>query len=268
MSYNDRYWIDKQNRAKKAQEHTALMEERYHEEIAKCISMSKIYDGGGEVFKEADNMPKIEVWNTDSVSALYEADMNKGFTGDFCVLNFASYKNPGGMFIQGSKAQEECLCHDSFLYNVLKKFDGTYYEWNRKHLNRALYENRALYTPGVIFDADGKKGIVKADVLTCAAPNFTTYNKYGSGIYREKKAVNSEALYKRIRYIRYVIEHYSDVNTLILGAYGCGVFGQDPEEVALMFKDTFKNSPFDQIVFAIPKGMDEKNYRAFDEVFR
>ena len=37
------------------------------------------------------------------------------------VLNFASFKNPGGMFYNGSSAQEESLCHESFLYNVLKK---------------------------------------------------------------------------------------------------------------------------------------------------
>ena len=36
-----------------------------------------------------------------------------------CALNFASYKNPGGKFMDGSSAQEECLCHESILYEVL-----------------------------------------------------------------------------------------------------------------------------------------------------
>ena len=71
--------------------------------------------------------------------------------GRTAVLNFASYKEPGGKFIDGSRAQEECLCAESYLYNVLKRFQH-YYDWNKhRHLDLAMYRNRALYTPNVVF---------------------------------------------------------------------------------------------------------------------
>lgn len=49
-----------------------------------------------------------------------------------CVLNFASYKKPGGGFINGAIAQEESICHDSTLFNVIssEKFES-YYEDNK-----------------------------------------------------------------------------------------------------------------------------------------
>ena len=94
---------------------------------------------------------KIEVVDMDSVSAIFQYAEN-----NTAVLNFASYKNPGGMFVNGSKAQEECLCHESFLYNVLKE-NQNYYNWNNQHKNRALYLNRALYSPNIKFFHEDKE---------------------------------------------------------------------------------------------------------------
>ncbi len=270
MSYNDRYWIDKQNRAERAQEHTREMERLYHNAIQECIANTKLYAKSVQASATPKGDPKVDVWNMDTVSALYEAtntNTKAGQLGYICVLNFASYKNPGGMFIKGSMAQEECLCHDSFLYNVLREFENDYYNWNREHLNHALYLNRALYTPGVIFDAEGKTEHVEADVLTCAAPNFTTYAKYAKGTMLEKDRKNRLALEDRIIFIRNILTQHPEVRTLVFGAYGCGVFGQDPTETAQIFKERFKSFPADRIIYAVPKGMDEKNWRAFKEIF-
>lgn len=63
--------------------------------------------------------------------------------GKTCVLNFASFKNPGGGFLKGTVAQEEYLCQNSTLYNVLSRFTS-YYEKNR------LSTNDALYSPGIV----------------------------------------------------------------------------------------------------------------------
>ena len=57
--------------------------------------------------------------------------------------------------------------------------------------------------------------------------------------------------------------------TLILGAYGCGVFGQDPRQVANIFKLYLKNinCSFERVIFAIPESPNNKNLKEFKKVF-
>ena len=106
------------------------------------------------------HQPAVIRRNSQGQWLLYRADCTfgirlSGFTdndilslGWFClidfiirktaVLNFASYKHPGGGFIRGSMAQEEALCHESFLYNVLNAFDATFCDYNRTSLGVIL----------------------------------------------------------------------------------------------------------------------------------
>lgn len=254
---NSHYWEDKATRAAIAKEHAAAMTAEYPNMIAQCIDNTHVWSTSGET-KSADLMgqgtPKVLVTGQDTVSALYEhAD------GKTAVLNFASYKFPGGGFLAGSRAQEECLCHESFLYNVLSsnKLRG-FYEWNKQNLNRGLYMNRALYSPGVAFTKDYE---LLADVITCASPNRGVYIDYARG--NERK--NQEELLSRIRFIKAITEK-EGCNTLILGAFGCGVFSQDPEQVALFFKQVFARSSAHKIVYAV-LGWDSKNCKAFRKVF-
>ena len=79
---------------------------------------------------------------------------------------------------------------------------------------------------------------------------------------------NKIALEKRIKFVLDIAKE-NDIKTLILGAYGCGVFGQNPAEVASIFKEYLKNdfNCFDKVIFAIPKNENSKNYEKFIEVF-
>ena len=178
------------------------------------------------------------------------------------VLNFSAYKNPGGMFINGSKAQEECLCHESFLYNVLKEFQLEFYDWNSRHKNKALYLNRGLFSKGVWFFRGDSH--VECCVITCAAPNKSAAQKYQNVSEKE----NIEVLQSRIKFVLDMAK-VNNVDTLILGAYGCGVFGQSPTEVAEIFRECLNTSHkncFSKVIFAIPKGRDN-NLQAFEKVF-
>ena len=246
------YWNRKEELSKKAALHTKEMDRRCGELTNISVVQTKVYgypDRRPHGPFRIDNYPEKIIAETDSVSAIF-----KYFEGRTCVLNFASYKNPGGKFIQGSSAQEESLCHFSNLYNILRCFDGNYYEWNRKHLNGALYTDRALYTPDVVFFNE-KQEYVKCDVLTCAAPNFTAASRYCNVSRNE----NSTAFESRISFIKNIAEE-SFVDTMILGAFGCGVFGQDPREAAALFYKIFNMSGIKKIVYAIPGG---KNLEAF-----
>lgn len=256
---NNNYWNDSKNRAVKAKEWVDKMENEHPSEIAYSVKNTMMCRKENLDFTWSKRYPQtaIKLEALDSVSAVFKyTDQNP----KTAVLNFASYKQPGGMFLQGSKAQEECLCHESTLYNVLTRFEDSYYAPNRKQLNRALYQNVALYSPDIHFERNDNS--VKCDVITCAAPNFSAASRY-CNISREE---NTDALKSRIKFILYLAAT-EQVDTLILGAFGSGVFGQDAKEVAEITMNLLKHydGVFKEVVFAV---IDEKsaNYQAFKDV--
>ena len=201
---------------------------------------------------------EIVVEGIDTVAAtmnIYKE--NPGARRRVCVLNFASYKEPGGMFIEGSKAQEECICHESTLYPVLKEFNDTYYAQNNQAKNKALYLNRALYSPEIVFVHNNEA--VLADVLTCAAPNFAAAKKYCNVSEDE----NLQVLRNRCEFVLDIMQA-NNVNVPILGAYGCGVFGQDAKVVATIFKELLMKSEytFEKVVFAVIPGPNLDDFKA------
>lgn len=250
------YWENKTERAKKALEHAKEMEIKYHDQILYSIENTFIFSNNAPNTSTFHDYKRVILEDIDSVSAIF-----KYSEGRTAVLNFSSYKNPGGQFIKGSKAQEECLCHESFLYNVQKGFQSSFYDWNNRHKNRALYLNRLMYSHDIIFEHD--ENIQKADVITCAAPNKFAAQKYQNISDEENLAV----LKSRIEFIMKTVAT-KNINTLILGAYGCGVFGQDPREVATIFRNCLESgySGGEKIVFAIPNR--NKNLRGFIDVFK
>ena len=232
--------------------HTTQMNNKYADEIKRAIDNTILYDSNS-VFDEYDaEAPQFIVDSKDSVASIFTQRRN----GTVAVLNFASYKEPGGGFIRGAMAQEEALCHSSYLYSVLKAIPS-YYTWNFVHKNRGMYTNRALYTPNVRFIDENKN--VLAGVITCAAPNRSVSLKYGNFTDKE----NSAALDSRIKFISDIAnEQHPDI--LILGAFGCGVFCNEATEVAKLFKKHFETSLVKKIVFSIP---DSRNRRPFEEIF-
>lgn len=261
MAYIKDYWKDKETRAEQAYEYTEKMGQKYEREIVESIRNTKEY--GPDPIELCDlgvknTSMEISVLPLDTVSAI--GLMYTDYSNKIVALNFASYKNAGGMFLHGSKAQEECLCHESFLYNVLKEKDSFYF-WNRNNKNAALYLNRALYSPRIMFNSNNLECF--ADVITCAAPNKSAAQKYKL----VSDADNTVVLRSRIQFVLDIAsDNHADV--LVLGAYGCGVFGQDPHEVAAIFNDylTSSHQNFKKVVFAIPEGKD-KNYKIFKKVF-
>lgn len=243
---------------KVAVEHTAKMEKEYSKEIEEVLNRTVIYDID---FVSRKNFTKkitqISVENLGTVSA---AVKYHDF-GKVALLNFASYKNPGGHYIDGSTSQEARICQDSFLYNILSKLKDTYYAWNRNNLNNGLYLNRAVYTPDIMFTHDSVN--FECDVITCAAPNNCS-----ARCHKEvTNADNTAALKSRIKFVLDIAKE-QEVDTLILGAYGCGAHMQDPEEVAQIFREYLQKEYgcFNKVIFAIPDDT-SKNFIAFKRVF-
>lgn len=262
---NSEYWIHKEDIAEIARVHTSRMQIMHGDAIKNSIENSKIYHSTFSVHWDAHETGDIVVVDNDSVDAIIDA-RTKNPDAKICVLNFASFKEPGGKFTEGSTAQEESLCHKSFLYNVLsdEKFKE-YYASHLKMLNRALYQNEAIYSPDIMFERN-TNGTVLCDVLTCAAPNYFA----GKTHQNVTKDENTKVLDSRIKFVLDLMAA-NHVDIPVLGAFGCGVFGQDATEVASIFKKYLEQNiyPFKQVIFAIPAIITRKydNYNKFKKVF-
>jgi uncharacterized protein (TIGR02452 family) len=182
-----------------------------------------------------------------------------------CILNFASSKNPGGGYRSGAMAQEEALCYASNLGPALEKHMD-FYEYNRTELHKGLYSDGIIYSKDVVFFKN--KGVntkpVKANVITCAAPNWGAARKNGV-----KESENHEVMVRRIKQI-FDVAIANDDKTLVLGAFGCGVFANDPEEVANIMYDMLEHKKykkyFNRIVFAM-NGSKDINAVTFKNIF-
>jgi uncharacterized protein (TIGR02452 family) len=195
------------------------------------------------------------------------------------VLNFASATNPGGGVKTGSSAQEESLCRCSTLYPTLTQYWlwHCYYQKNRDaHDN--LHTDACIYSPGVVIcktdeawpERMEEKDWVTVDVISCAAPNLRRRpsNAYNSD-YGAPATMTSADLYKlhlkRAKHILHIAAA-NKVDALILGAFGCGAFANDPQVVARAYRDALKDYKryFQYIEFAVYCRADEtENYDAF-----
>lgn len=188
------------------------------------------------------------------------------------VLNFANPHEAGGGVKRGAMAQEECLCRSSNLFLALDQypFEKEYYKWHRKNCND-MFSDRLIYSPGVtVIKSDDTIPVLldesfKVDVMTCAAP----YLRLGETLM--DMAELGEIYRRRIRNILEVAM-LRRVDRLVLGAFGCGAFHNDPELMAkafyaLLIEDGYA-AYFERVVFAIKAGgKDRRNLDVFAEVF-
>lgn len=204
---------------------------------------------------------RISIQNMTTEEAIFEyASSSK----TVAALNFASYMKPGGGFLAGNKGQEESLCKKSTLYNVLSEFTSEYYVPNKSRFNRGLYSDNLLYSKDIaFFYTRDYSSFVRCDIITCSAPNFRCATNYG--VTRNECF---ETLKRRIDFI-YKVASNEDVDTLILGAWGCGTAQCIPSDVAIsmfMMLEDYRNQ-FDDIIFAIPGDIMGEKYSTIESCF-
>ena len=182
-----------------------------------------------------------------------------------CVLNFASSKNPGGGFINGGIAQEEALCQASNLYSILERHED-FYEYNKAHLNRGQYTDGIIFTENCLFFRNNYKNVEPklVDVITCAAPNAKAARR--NGVSEEEIECTMSRRIEQI--LKVAISN--KVKVLALGAFGCGVFGNDPNKVASIMWTILEvrgySQYFDEIIFPMNSTIGE-NVKAFTNIF-
>ncbi|MDN8591505.1 TIGR02452 family protein [Paenibacillus sp. 11B] len=209
---------------------------------------------------------RIEVTGETTLAAASRLSVDEG-REDVVCLNFASAKNPGGGFLGGSQAQEESLARATGLYPCIVQMSEMY-DYNRKQPS-CLYSDYMIYSPQVPVIRDDEDRLLDKYNLTA----FITAPAVNAGVVRDRGDADDQQIESvmkgRIRYILDVAALHGH-QTIVLGAYGCGVFRNDPAKVAEYFHDvlvreSFKHS-FERIVFAVlDRTAGQKTFKAFED---
>ncbi|MBQ7962247.1 MAG: TIGR02452 family protein [Clostridia bacterium] len=248
-----------------------------------AVKKSVVIDEG---FVSAKNPEKVSaVWFEENLSLISACkSVDKG--NKTAILNFANPLEPGGGILRGANSQEEYLCRATNLYNCLiSKHVSSYYLYHHNIYNMNtdnkmfLATDKIIYSPNVSIikedinykpDTDCKSEQIytdnwhTVDIITCAAPYFST----------DKCELSDGDLYhlftRRISNIFESAIEY-DIDTLILGAFGCGAFHNPPEIVANAFYNVCTTRRYERAftkVFAVKRsGYYCENIEVFDSVF-
>ena len=198
------------------------------------------------------------------------------------VMNFANAFLAGGGVTKGASAQEECLCRTSTLYPLIYRNTLRYsFYQHHKDLNTPKASDSLIYTEGVVIcktDEDlpqrmPKDDWVSVDVITIAAPDLRDKNNMYAPLVGNGTYMNDAELFgyhvKRAIHMLTVAAH-KGADTLVLGAFGCGAFENNPAVVSRAYKVALQEFPkvFDRIVFAVYcSPWDKKNYEVFSKTF-
>jgi uncharacterized protein (TIGR02452 family) len=217
-----------------------------------------------ELFRQdyrSDYDTNIVVSNVDTFTAARELERP-------VCLNFASGKHPGGGFLRGAQAQEECLARASSLFPTISQMSDMYSAHRKK--GAPFYTSHMTYSPGVLDFRDEHDNLTdnpfKVAIITSPATNIrNTKNNTDEFI----KLIEVKML-TRAAYVLTIAAFYGHKD-LVLGAWGSGVFGLPPGMIPNIFKyllDTSFHGTFENIIFAIlDSSKDEKYIGPFKKVF-
>lgn len=212
---------------------------------------------------------KVKVINSDTIDAALSLRRTPS-SAPVCVLNMANAQHAGGGFKHGAMAQEEALCYRSSLYFTLKL----------RHY--PMPDLSAIYSPTVlVFRNNSNNGHTLMDlrvpadlpvigVISAAAVCQPKLTKNASGDPIYANASDQLLMIRKMRIIlRTAIRNKH--RKMILAAFGCGVFGNPPEEVARMWKSVLLEPEFaggwwEEVVFAVLDGGKLHNFTAFQKV--
>jgi len=213
----------------------------------------------------------IRVLNTDTLNAAIALSSHPSPSPQskapkpVCILNMANAHHPGGGWLRGALAQEESLCYRTSLSFSLKK----------RHY--PLPSLGGIYSPSIVvirgdlasghglLDLTRPEDLPVVSVVSVAAvrdPEVAWEEGDGSGkgsgreVYRF--AQDREAMKGKMR-AALRIAALNGHRRVVLGALGCGAFGNPRAEVVKCWREVFGEGEFmggwwERVVFAVMDG--------------
>ncbi len=243
---------------------------------AKTGSIHYFSDRFDEVFRERDRIvttpikTSFEVTNETTLHAASRLVNQQGIEKVLC-LNFASGKNPGGGFLRGTQAQEESLARATGLYTCIAQMTDMY-DANR-NLGSALYTDDMIYSPQVPVIRDDSDNFLDKPFLVSilTAPAVKVGEVREKGNQEEIDRIESTMFARTEKLLS--IAAIGGYKVLVLGAWGCGVFKNNPENVARYFYHHLVENPqlncfFEKVAIAVlDNSIDGATINIFRSIF-
>ncbi|KAI1936035.1 hypothetical protein LOZ66_004953 [Ophidiomyces ophidiicola] len=202
-------------------------------ESAELISDPPPNEGGaGSQSPSETTQFNISIHTVDTITAALRLQMNspKATVG---VLNMASPLRPGGGVLNGATSQEEFLCVRTTLYPSLHE---SFYR---------LPELGGVWTPDVLIFRDGTSegnNLVKGErkyigVVSSAMLRFPEVEEHGSCYSNSSEGEMAE---KKMRAVMRIFQA-KNIDSVVLGAWGCGAYGNPVKEIAKAWKKVLQN---------------------------
>nr|XP_047139980.1 uncharacterized protein LOC124815369 [Hydra vulgaris] len=165
--------------------------------------------------------------------------LKNGLSKYVTVMNFASKINCGGGYIINSRGQEEDLC---------KVMPALYYSL-KEYVKYPFPGDSVLITPKIGILRKNNKNYDMLDtqldvgVVSASAPNL------------QHEYFDEERVKRTLKNMYCAVKKYiPDTDTLILGAWGCGAYRNDPSRMAKIMNDINLKygGHFKTIVFSVP----------------
>jgi uncharacterized protein (TIGR02452 family) len=222
---------------------------RLRDRLARAVTGTKSYAPADALPRahRGSHTTRIEVTNETTLAAVARL-VREGHAP--AALNFASAKNPGGGFLRGDITQEESLARSSGLYACIA---GNAMYAHHRALGDPMYTAWVIYSPAVpiIRTDDGALLETPIDCAFVTAPAVRARDVLE--LDPTRRAEIRDAMRERIERALSVAALH-DHRTYVLGAWGCGVFANDPVEISDLFADAVAGpfaGAFERIVFAV-----------------
>lgn len=210
---------------------------------------------------DADLPPLTRQWAGTIISVTNETTLSAAGRlrtdgGNPVVLNFASATTPGGGFLDGGRAQEEYLARSSCLYACLR--GHPMYAYHRANWS-PFYSDYAIYSPGVpVFRSDS--GELLAEPYPLAM--ITAAAVHAKRVADDQRHLIEPTMAARIdRVLAIGLAHGHDA--IVLGAWGCGAFGNDGHTIARLFRNALHGpyaGAYRRVIFAIVDWSPEQRF--------